>query len=110
MSISAELLVETPESDERRAAPRAPIDVRAGFRKSGYHASKADISDVSAKGCRVAGALQLAAGTEIWIRLPGLQPLRARVAWTDGFEAGCEFATPFHDAVLDNFLRGHQAA
>ncbi|MEM8694832.1 MAG: PilZ domain-containing protein [Pseudomonadota bacterium] len=110
MPIRAQLLVKDPDFDERRAAYRETVDMRAGFRKAGYDAAKADISDMSLTGCKVDSAMSLGAGTEVWIKFPGLQPMKARVVWCEGFEAGCEFAEPFHPAVLDNFLSRHRAA
>ena len=38
MPISADLLVKQIDSDERRAAERVPVDMRAGFRKQGFDA------------------------------------------------------------------------
>ena len=110
MPIPAQLLVKAPDFDERRGADRQSVDMRAGFRKAGYDAAKADISDVSQTGCRVDSAMILGTGAEVWIKFPGLQPMHATIAWSNGFEAGCEFTDPFHPAVLDNFLHRHRAA
>ncbi|MGP1352856.1 MAG: PilZ domain-containing protein [Parasphingopyxis sp.] len=110
MGIRAQLLVKNPDFDERRVAPREPVEMRAGFRKTGYDAAKADVTDLSQTGCKVDTAMSLGEGTEVWVRLPGLQPKQAKIAWSRGFEAGCEFAEPFHPAVLDDFLRRHRAA
>ncbi|WP_299323161.1 PilZ domain-containing protein [Parasphingopyxis sp.] len=110
MPIRAQLLVKDPGFDERRAAHREPVDVRAGFRKTGYEAAKADVSDISLTGCKVDSAMSLGIGAEVWIRFPGLQPMQATIAWSRGFEAGCKFTEPFHPAVLDDFLRRHRAA
>lgn len=110
MPIRAELLVKNPDFDERRVEQREPVDMRAGFRKTGYDAAKADVTDISRTGCKVDSAMNLGPGTEVWIRFPGLQPMQATIAWSRGFEAGCEFAEPFHPAVLDDFLRRQRAA
>lgn len=110
MPIRAQLLVKDPDFDERRAALREPVDMRVGFRKTGYDATRVDVSDISRTGCKVDSAMTLRPGTEVWIRFSGLQPMQAEIAWSRGFEAGCEFAEPFHPAVLDDFLRRHRAA
>lgn len=110
MPIPADLLVKQTDSDERRVAERVPVDMRAGFRKQGYDAAKADVSDLSETGCKVDSAMALAKGVEVWVKFPGFQPMLATIAWARGFEAGCEFDEPFHPAVLENFLRRHRAA
>ena len=110
MSISADLLVKQSDSEERRIAERVPVDMRAGFRKQGYDAAKADVSDISLTGCKVDSAMTLATGVELWIKFPGFQPMLSKVVWARGFEAGCEFDEQFHPAVLENFLQRHRAA
>ena len=110
MPIPADLLVKQPESIERRVAERVPVEMRAGFRKQGYDAAKADVADLSQTGCKVDSAITLAKGVEVWIKFPGFQPMLSKVVWARGFEAGCEFAEPFHPAVLSNFLQRHRAA
>lgn len=110
MPVSGQMLVEEPDSDDRRVADREPIDMRAGFRQMGYGPTKADISDISLTGCKVDSAMNLRVGADVWIGLPGLQPKRAKIAWIRGFEAGCKFAEPFYPAVLEDFLRRHSAA
>lgn len=110
MSITAELLTESAETDERRSAPRAAIELQAGFRKTGFDAAKASVSDLSATGCKVDSAMNLRSKTQVWIKFPGLQAMPATVVWVNGFEAGCEFAAPFYKPVLEDFLRRHKAA
>ena len=37
----------------------------------------------------------------IWITLPGLESLQARVCWVNEWTAGAEFVRPLHQAVFD---------
>lgn len=81
--------------------------LRAGFRRRGYDVAKADVLDLSETGFRVDSALTLGPGSEVVLRLPGLEAKAARVVWAVGFEAGCEFETPLYGPVLEAFLRRH---
>ena len=44
-------------------------------------------------------------GTDVWLKLPGLESLHAQVVWMRGHLLGCEFARPLHPAVLDMVVR-----
>ncbi len=105
MPIAAELIRKEGDQPDTRRAPRTEIALRAGFRKSGYETSKADILDISSTGFRIDSSMALGAGSDVWLKLPGFEPKHARVVWVDGYKAGCEFVSPFYDAVFDNFLR-----
>jgi hypothetical protein len=41
----------------------------------------------------------------VWLRLPGLESLHARVVWMRGHLLGGEFVRPLHPAVLDMIVR-----
>lgn len=110
MSIAAQLLTRADNFDERRFAARTPVELQAGFRKSGFDSAKVDVSDLSRTGCKIDSAVNLRSKTQIWIKFPGLQAMPATVVWVNGFEAGCEFSAPFYGPVLDNFLSRHKAA
>jgi hypothetical protein len=43
-------------------------------------------------------------GEWIWVSMPGLAPLQARVLWTENRRAGVEFVHPVHTAVFDLLL------
>ncbi len=38
-------------------------------------------------------------GKQIWVNLPGLQPLEAVIRRADGNSFGCEFVYPLHPSV-----------
>ncbi|MBC2778556.1 PilZ domain-containing protein [Parasphingopyxis marina] len=96
--------------EDKRAAGRKDVDLRVGFRKAGYDAAKADVRDISSRGFKIDTAMIVGEGTEVWLKLPGVEPKHAKVVWVNGFQAGCEFMTPFYDAVFDNFLSHAEAA
>ena len=83
-----------------RNADRLPVAVRADLRQRGASAVSVNILDLSTHGFRVDTHLKLEIGTQIWLRLPGLEATPAHVAWVEGHCAGCAFDRPLHPAVL----------
>ena len=57
--------------------------------------------DLSTDGFRVGTHLDLAAGSDVWLRLPGLEPCHAQVMWCEKNTLGCAFVRPLHPAVLE---------
>ena len=110
MQISAELYTEIPKAQERRAQERSPVSLSAGFRKSGYDASQVEVRDLSTTGCKIDCSINVGKGMAVWIKFPNFQPMHAVVVWVHGFEAGCEFSTPFYPPVLEHFLSRQRTA
>ena len=107
MKIAAELMTTTDE--QKRKTARIPVSLRTGFRKRGYDVAKADLLDISPEGFKIDTSMTLGPGVEVWLKLPGLEPKPAVVMWVDDYTAGCKFLTPFHEAVLDQFLARNAA-
>jgi hypothetical protein len=103
MSFTAELST-SPDEDGRRAR-RAEVVLGAGLRQRGAHAVTVQVLDLSITGFRAATHLELMPGTDLWLKLPGLESLHARVVWMNGHLLGCEFVRPLHPAVLDMIVR-----
>ena len=62
------------------------------------------LHNVSAAGCRIEMIEECEEGEDIIARFPQLEPLGARVRWTDGPVAGLQFARPIHPAVFGSLL------
>jgi hypothetical protein len=103
MEFTAQLSTE-PGSDGRRVR-RADVVLGAGLRQRGAHAVTVQIVDLSTDGFRAATHLELFADTDIWLKLPGLESLHARVVWMRGHMLGAQFVRPLHPAVLDMVVR-----
>ena len=88
-----------------RKAERQPVDLDAGLRQSGASGVSVELLDLSTDGFRASTHLHLAPGTHVWLKLPGLEPLDAKVAWSDRHFVGCSFVTPLHPAVLEMVAR-----
>ena len=92
------------KSGEQRSATRRIIDFGAFIREEDAVAIKVRCRDISSQGCRIEGGTGLVADAEIWIKITGLAPLKARVAWVREQDAGCEFHEPLHPRVIDQLL------
>ena len=88
-----------------RQSERVPVEIGAGLRQRGASGVSVQIMDLSIHGFRVATHLELAKGSDVWLRLPGLEACHAKVVWTQGHLMGCVFERPLHPAVLDMIVR-----
>jgi hypothetical protein len=88
-----------------RNAERVEVSFGAALRQRGASGVSVQVADLSTNGFRVATHLELQPGTDVWLRLPGLEPCHARAVWCRGHYAGCEFVRPLHPAVLDMIVR-----
>ena len=89
---------------ERRAVRRPGCALDVTVRQRGRFAVAAATADLTARGCRVAGAGPFARHSEMFVRLPGLESQTARVVWSEGAVTGLAFARPLHPAVYARFL------
>lgn len=104
-SISGELSTQggfapSPARTGRRAE-RVSVELGAGLRQRGASGVSVQIMDLSTDGFKAATHLQLPPGTDVWLRLPGLESSHAQVRWAEGHYIGCAFVRPLHPAVLD---------
>jgi hypothetical protein len=103
MELTAHISTE-PGTDGRKAR-RAEVAVGAGLRQRGAGGVTVQLLDLSVNGFRAATHLELLPGTDIWLKLPGLESLQCRVVWMRGHLLGGEFVRPLHPAVLDMIVR-----
>lgn len=105
--LTGELTTDDRSAPERkgRKSERVPIELGAGLRQRGGSGVSIQIVDLSISGFRASTHLCLHPGTDVWLRLPGLEAYQAKVAWTKGQYVGCAFERPLHPAVLDMIVR-----
>ena len=103
MMLTAEL--STQSNDEGRSAERREVILGAGLRQRGAHSVTVQVVDLSVTGFRAATHLMMEPGADVWLKLPGLESLHARVVWMRGHLMGCQFVRPLHPAVLDMVAR-----
>lgn len=83
-----------------RKADRAHVALGAGIRQRGASGVTAQVLDLSTHGFRASTHLDLQPGADVWLKLPGLEAMHAKVAWTNSHFVGCAFERPLHPAVL----------
>ncbi|TMJ12588.1 MAG: pilus assembly protein PilZ [Alphaproteobacteria bacterium] len=91
---------------DRRRYVRVPVRVGAGLTDNARPASPITVVDLSCGGCGIESDLELAVGSRVWLKLPGLESWPCLVTWSDGPRAGLAFDRPFHPAVLERFTGG----
>lgn len=87
-----------------RRANRQTFDGFVQFRR-GPRRANVKILDISALGARISGVYLVHRDDEIYLKLPMIESIPARVAWVEEFEFGCEFARPLSEVVLDAMIR-----
>ena len=88
-----------------RKSERVKLELGAGLRQRGGTGVAIQIMDLSTDGFRASTHLQLEKGSDVWLRLPGLEPYHAKVMWSKGNFIGCAFERPLHPAVLDMIVK-----
>lgn len=88
-----------------RKAERTGVEIGAGLRQRGASGVTVQILDLSTHGFRASTHLDLQQGADVWLKLPGLEALHAKVAWSNTHYIGCAFERPLHPAVLQMMVR-----
>ena len=85
----------------RRAPLSLPCDIRQGQRPWS-HSRLLNLSETGF--CMVwQPAMELTRG--LWLRIEGLQMLKANIRWRSGSMMGCEFEQRLHPAVFEHIVR-----
>ena len=85
---------EPAESLGRRRSPRAPVSLDAKIGRGGLDRALCKVTDLSLLGARLQTYSELRAGVMIWLALPKVGHVAAKVVWANDFEAGLQFQTP----------------
>ena len=91
-------------AQEDRSAPRIRLNIPASMRPSGSTGFSVIVKDLSLSGVACEALTGMSAGTRVWLTLPGLAALQAKIVWNDGTMVGCEFDTLLNAAVHENIL------
>ena len=89
-----------PVTEERKAERRI-VNLAARLREPGASLQHVEVVNLSTSGFLAQGDLALEIGTQIWLKLPGLEPKSGHVVWVEEGKAGCEFASALHPADVE---------
>lgn len=96
---------EPPEKSQKpRKGERVPIKTELVVRHAGRRPRVLDVSDLSRFGCCLFFDDLPRKDEWLWVALPGLAPVEARIRWVEERRAGVEFVHPIHEAVFDLLL------
>lgn len=93
----------------RRTEERLPADIRARYGTHGLpERALCRIVDMTKRGAKLEVFCDLPPATMITLRLPNSDIVRAKIVWSNDFEAGCQFVEPLSDLAFDRiYQRGH---
>ncbi|MFD1951669.1 PilZ domain-containing protein [Sphingomonas arantia] len=97
---AASTVPSTDEAHTPRRTERTPADFPVSLRRQGLQRFSVRLVDLSPGGFCTEVDDPPRVGTTLWLTLPGLAPMMARVAWATGFRIGAEFTAPMHPSVL----------
>jgi hypothetical protein len=96
---AAQLFVAPP--DDERSAFRRAVNFIAHARETEAPTIEVRVQDLSTDGCKIVGSVGLEPATQIWLRIRGFGARRAKVVWSRGAVAGCEFLKPLDPALVE---------
>jgi len=85
---------------EGRRAERRIVNLAARLRDPGSMLIEVAVLDLSIHGF-MARCVELEVGSDVWLKMPGLEPQRCEVVWAKDGKAGFKFCNPLHPATVD---------
>jgi len=92
--VSIRARIAEDRTDERRRAPRLPVDLEGKMRELGASGVEAKVLNISERGFMAVANGRFEVGSRVWLMLPGRERANAVVKWTAGDKIGAEFAEP----------------
>lgn|SRR5665213_3108773 len=109
MTCIGELIAQPPV--EHRRELRRIVNMAGYARETQGQVFKVHIENVSRQGCLIRGSFQLEADSRVWLKIPGLPPRAAKIAWSEEDRAGCAFESPLEGALVGELAAiGRRAA
>ncbi|WP_343527667.1 PilZ domain-containing protein [Sphingomonas sp.] len=78
----------------RRRSAQTSVAIDADMDRGGLARALCRVLDISVHGARLQTYTALRRGSTIWLRLPKVGEVTARIIWATDFSAGCQFQTP----------------
>ena len=92
--VSIRARIAEDRSDERRRAPRVPVELEAKMRELGTSGVEAKVLNISEQGFMAVAEGAFEVGARVWLMRPGRDRANAVVKWIAGDKIGAEFAEP----------------
>ena len=88
----------------RSPSRRARLSLLCEVRQGAAEWKLARLTDLSETGFKLGWLPEYRLDKPLRIRIPGIEPLSAKICWHEGKQIGCEFASPLHVAVFDHVV------
>jgi PilZ domain len=88
------------DPDSRRRKPRLASSAEVGLRELGGPSADARLINISSHGFMAETAAELAPGARIFLTLPGVHYVSARVVWVKKGRIGGEFSEPVDPLIV----------
>lgn len=101
---------EQPEwklAKNKRKSLRNAVEIRADLLVSSGPRFKVSVNDLSRTGFRIETGNHIPVGTKVYLSMPGMQSLQARVAWNEVVYYGCEFTQALHESIFEHIAKQH---
>lgn len=92
---------------DNRWEPRKPVRTAAQLRSVMHPSHEVTVTDICGNGLRLETWARHHVGDNVWLRLPTLSAVPARVIWSEAHVTGCKFERPLHPAVLTMLVDRH---
>jgi hypothetical protein len=93
---------------DNRWETRKRVRAKAQLRSAVHPQHEVEVTDICSHGLRLETWARHMVGDNVWLRLPTLSAIPARVVWADGHKTGFRFERPLHPAVLTMLVDRHK--
>ena len=101
MQIAVQL--EAVATHDHRGTPRRRTNLMASLRQRKAAPEMIQVLDISPLGCGFRSRWPFAAGTRVWLALPGLETWPATIVWYEDGKGGLQFENPLHPLVAERY-------
>lgn len=91
-----------------RSAERRIVNLAARLREPGAKLVEAEVMNLSTDGFMAETDIGIEPGTNVWLKLPGLEPQNSRCIWVEDGKVGFQFATPLHAATVEMLVEANR--
>ena len=88
-----------------REFERGNVRIGAEIREKGAGKQRISVLDLSRSGFRMHCIFLISDDRTVFLTMPGLESMEARIAWHDDDYYGCEFRQRLHEAVYDHVIK-----
>jgi PilZ domain len=89
----------------KRRSRRDEVSIRADLLVSSGPRFKVSVIDLSRTGFRMETGNFIPPETRVYLAIPNMQSLQARIAWQDTVYYGCEFTQPLHESIFNHIAK-----